>query len=378
MMLMDRLQNPDVLVEESVAITCRVARSFLRVGQMSLFERRVKKADLAGDKELVENRKQELREMAEFCLYKEFPDIYLLDCTLEEKILAMFEESSKRIAQLTADWIRVGFCQGNFNSDNCLVAGRTMDYGPFGFMEKFRGNWCMWTGGGDHFGFLNQHAAGTANFRSLVLAFCPLLDKETTKKALKIAEDHEDRAENEVNKAFCRKMGLSKWGKEAAGLKNIVISLLEELQADYTLFWRELSKYPEMFLESNLPEDNEVLLKVLENAFYTPCAMSSEKLGSWIRRWFAELKKQKEEEGLEVKNILEIMKKASPKYVAREWMLVKAYEDAYKGDYAMIHRLLNLFTKPYEEQMEEEKDFYRKAPKEMYSGLGKGGSAFMT
>jgi uncharacterized protein YdiU (UPF0061 family) len=30
----------------------------------------------------------------------------------------------------------VGFVQGNFNSDNCLAAGRTMDYGPFGFQEK--------------------------------------------------------------------------------------------------------------------------------------------------------------------------------------------------------------------------------------------------
>ena len=25
------------------------------------------------------------------------------------------------------DWWRVGFCQGNFNSDNCLAGGRTMD-----------------------------------------------------------------------------------------------------------------------------------------------------------------------------------------------------------------------------------------------------------
>jgi hypothetical protein len=41
------------------------------------------------------------------------------------------------LARLMADWLRVGFNQGNFNSDNCSVAGRTLDYGPFGFMEKF-------------------------------------------------------------------------------------------------------------------------------------------------------------------------------------------------------------------------------------------------
>ena len=45
-------------------------------------------------------------------------------------------------------------------SDNCLVAGRTMDYGPFGFIERFVPLWNMWVGGGQHFGFLNQHIAG--------------------------------------------------------------------------------------------------------------------------------------------------------------------------------------------------------------------------
>lgn len=48
------------------------------------------------------------------------------------EVLAVLRRVSAGIATLTADWIRVGFVQGNFNSDNCLAAGRTMDYGPFG------------------------------------------------------------------------------------------------------------------------------------------------------------------------------------------------------------------------------------------------------
>lgn len=85
---------------------------------------------------------------------------------LQARLLDALRESSHRIAQLTAAWMRVGFCQGNFNSDNCLVAGRTLDYGnttfsflniwsqcnvfflyfcdclgPFGFMERYERNW---------------------------------------------------------------------------------------------------------------------------------------------------------------------------------------------------------------------------------------------
>jgi uncharacterized protein YdiU (UPF0061 family) len=30
-----------------------------------------------------------------------------------------------------------------------------MDYGPFGFMEKFEPFWNMWENSGNHFGFIN-------------------------------------------------------------------------------------------------------------------------------------------------------------------------------------------------------------------------------
>ena len=52
--------------------------------------------------------------------------------TCTQRVLRMAAEFKDRLAAMIADWIRVGFCQGNFNADNCLVGGRTMDYGPFG------------------------------------------------------------------------------------------------------------------------------------------------------------------------------------------------------------------------------------------------------
>ena len=49
-----------------------------------------------------------------------------------KRVLRMAAEFKDRLAAMIAGWMRVGFCQGNFNADNCLVGGRTMDYGPFG------------------------------------------------------------------------------------------------------------------------------------------------------------------------------------------------------------------------------------------------------
>ena len=45
---------------------------------------------------------------------------------------------------MVSGWLRVGFVQSNFNSDNCLAGGRTMDYGPFGFMGRFEPTFNMW------------------------------------------------------------------------------------------------------------------------------------------------------------------------------------------------------------------------------------------
>lgn len=61
-----------------------------------------------------------------------------MEAPFKEKSYAFLKKVADRIALLTNEWVRVGYVQGNFNSDNCLVAGRTMDYGPFGFVEKYK------------------------------------------------------------------------------------------------------------------------------------------------------------------------------------------------------------------------------------------------
>ena len=66
---------------------------------------------------------------------------------------------------MVANWIRVGYCQGNFNSDNRAAGGFTLDYGPFGFCELFDLRFQPWTGGGEHFCFFNQPSAAEANYQ---------------------------------------------------------------------------------------------------------------------------------------------------------------------------------------------------------------------
>ena len=65
--------------------------------------------------------------------------------------------------QLIAEWLRVGYCQGNMNSDNSALGGVTLDYGPFGFMERFNPVWNPWVGGGMPYCFGKQPQASSSS-----------------------------------------------------------------------------------------------------------------------------------------------------------------------------------------------------------------------
>lgn len=48
---------------------------------------------------------------------------------------------------MAACWQSVGFVHGVLNTDNTSLEGITLDYGPFGFMEKFDLNYTAnWIG----------------------------------------------------------------------------------------------------------------------------------------------------------------------------------------------------------------------------------------
>ena len=42
-----------------------------------------------------------------------------------------------RTARLVAEWQCVGWCHGVLNTDNMSILGLTIDYGPYGFIDRF-------------------------------------------------------------------------------------------------------------------------------------------------------------------------------------------------------------------------------------------------
>ena len=382
--------DPNVMITEPCAITCRVASSFTRIGHLDLFARRAEKAslDTAEDTDLRYNRStQEWKELEALIWhackreYKvEAYDPFFDKNDIAGAANALLENAADNISLMVANWIRVGFAQGNFNADNCLVGGKTMDYGPFGWIEEYSPLFAKWTGSGQHFGFMNQPSAGYVNYQVLVESVVPViaasrgldghdsLVDEYMEKAQTIFQDA-------VGAVINHKLGFPKdadvvddlWGKGQELLSKRV---------DWTLFWRQLTyvmkEYPDP--ES---DDYEAMMKVFESEgdsspFYEPLTPELRREWiAWIKEW-RELLEASKISG----DIYESMRTANPKYVLREWMLVDAYTNADKEDYDTLNELHELIQRPYDEGSNSESaSYYRRAPE---SASARGGTAFMS
>jgi serine/tyrosine/threonine adenylyltransferase len=342
-------KEPELMIEEDVAITTRVASSFIRVGQLELFGRRARKNEH-------ENALKELEMIILHLIDREYIELINQELNLEEKIILLANEFQNRLTSLIANWIRVGFCQGNFNSDNCAAGGFTLDYGPFGFIEMFDPKYQSWTNGGMHFSFFNQPVAAFKNFKSFCSALKPLLSSnaQALEELEKIENNFSKIMQEKMENMWANKLGISKFDVE---LFEQLINLMIETKVDYTIFFRELS---------NIPND----IKELEKSFYGSLKDENikSKWNNWLEKWKSQINVNDESSKEKLTNQMKLI---NPKYTLREWHLVWTYQEAENRNYEPVHELQEIMTNPYDEQTKEiEEKYYIKKPTDFFGIAG--------
>lgn len=344
-----RMWDPDRLFAEPVAICTRVAPSFIRVGQLELFSRRARKQEHPA-------AMAELEQLVLHLIDREYADVIDQQSETPTKVVTLAREFRSRLASLVANWIRVGYCQGNFNSDNCAAGGFTLDYGPFGFCEVFDPHFQPWTGGGRHFAFMNQPMAAEQNFRMFCSAVRPLLNgrEEELAQLEEIQGDFLTVMQTEMEKMWAAKLGLDAFD---AGLFRELMALMMQTPVDYTLFFRQLS---------TLPDD----VGPLEKSFYSSLGKAASADSEGLRRrWSEWLAQWKSGVGLEPDNgdgnlqarrdkLSRQMKLVNPAYTMREWLVKPVYEQAAAGNYRPLRELQEVLTQPYAEQSEQTREQY--------------------
>ena len=342
--------DPDILVDNPAAITTRVAPSFLRVGQLELFARRARS-------EAHPEARNELRMIVNHLIERNYRPEIDAGLKFSEQVVALAQLFRGRLTTLMADWIRVGYCQGNFNSDNCAAGGYTLDYGPFGFCELFDPRFQPWTGGGEHFCFFNQPAAAEANYQMFWVALRLLL--EDNPEALAgldaIRDGFAKTMQQAIEAMWARKLGLSSYD---SALVNELLQLMLRSKVDYTQFFRRLSNMP-----AGIPEH----LASLKQSFYQPSDADLEAAWSrWLQHWRAELMANGD-----LSTTAAAMQRVNPAITWREWLVRPAYEQAAHGDFSLVKELQDVFSHPYDEPSAEVAARYdRLKPREFFNAGG--------
>ena len=346
-----RSMDPDVLISEAVAISTRVAPSFIRVGQLELFSRRARKNEHP-------KAMEELEMIVLHLIDREYANVIDKKLNTAEKVVLLAREFRGRLTSLVANWIRVGYCQGNFNSDNCAVGGFTLDYGPFGFCDEFNPQYQPWSGGGNHFSFLNQPEAAERNFDTFCKALQPLLTSHQSylQQLDEIRNGFSKVMQTQMEKMWTAKLGLSTFD---AALFNELVTLMVQTPVDYTIFFRELSMVP----------DDIVPLK---KSFYeSPTSEGMDKRWSeWLIKWKLLSDRSPNLNTTaphSCKELSKQMRLVNPKYSLREWFVMPAYQQATERNYSLVRELQDIITQPYAEQSKDvEEKYYRLKPSELF------------
>ena len=309
--------DPDVMVNNPAAITTRVAPSFLRVGQLELFARRARSQAHPAALE-------ELRLIACHLIERHYRAEINAALPFSDQVVELARLFRGRLTKLVAHWIRVGYCQGNFNSDNCAAGGFTLDYGPFGFCDLFDPRFQPWTGGGEHFSFFNQPVAAEANYQMFWSALRPLLEGQAS--ALEQLDALRDgfaaAMQAEMEAMWAAKLGLNRYDAE---LVNDLLQLMLRSKADYTILFRRLSELPAQ-------------ASALHGSFYAPS--TSELDGAW-QRWLERWQGVRSATAAALQRV-------NPQITWREWLIAPAYQQAEHGDTTLIQELQEVFRHPYE------------------------------
>jgi len=292
---------------EKGAIVLRLSPSWIRFGSFEYFYYK-KKYD-------------KLEALADFAIAESYPHL----ASESDRYYRFVAEVSERTARLMAAWQAVGFNHGVMNTDNMSIAGLTIDYGPYAFLDHYDIDYiCNHTDAEGRYSFGNQPYIGQWNLSRLMVALGPLVQQERMEALL---ERYRTLYTDAYADLMGAKLGLATKEPEDRLLIRGLLKVLQEQAIDYTPFFRALSRY----------DGDTAALDAL-------CLLPSQ-LHGWLKEYDARL----EREGSDVTIRHKAMQRTNPKYVLKNYMLQEAIEQAERGDASGIETLLKLARDPYGE-----------------------------
>ena len=292
------------------AVLTRVASSHIRIGT---FEFAAAQSD-----------QKALSVLLDYTVARHYPEL----AAHENKALAFLKVVMERQVDLVVSWMRVGFVHGVMNTDNVLVSGETIDYGPCAFMDwddpntvfssiDYHGRYSYW----------NQPKIVQWNLARLAEALLPCIDADKP-KAVALAEEvlaGFSRLYQERWLAMMRgKLGLFGQCSEDDLLVMDLLRWMAKNRADYTNTFRDLRTL-------SRPQGQQY---------------QQQSFVAWCERWHARRKKK----GQSLQSSLDLMQTNNPAVIPRNHRVEQALSAAYDGVFEVFKSLMAVLTEPYQDR----------------------------
>ncbi len=299
------------------AILCRVAHSHIRIGTFQYFAAR---RDI-----------EALGTLVQYVIDRHYSSA----SASANPVLSLLEQVIEAQLRLVSQWQLLGFIHGVMNTDNMLLSGETVDYGPCAFMDAYDPATVF--SSIDHAGrYQYQNQPGIAHWNLAQFAQCliPLL-AEDQEQAVALAQDAIDQIPGKYNKRYqqglCDKLALAEHRNDDTPLIDDLFNIMATQKLDFTLCFRYLSSQ----VEPDRPAD-----KSLAAYFTAPQALQA-----WVQRWLDRVALEPEH----ARQRYARMRAVNPALIPRNHQVELAIEQAtMHQDFSLFHRLVDAWETPYE------------------------------
>ncbi|UQC74580.1 uncharacterized protein CLUP02_01231 [Colletotrichum lupini] len=378
---------------EPGAIVLRFAQSWIRLGNFDLPRARGDRAmlrtlatyvaeDVLGGWEKLPGRLDTPEKPADSSLHEPARGVLATeiqgpDDSAENRFTRLFREVARRNALTVAKWQAYGFMNGVLNTDNTSIAGLSIDFGPFAFMDNFDPSYTP--NHDDHmlrYSYRNQPTIIWWNLVRFGEALGELIGAGAGVDEDRFVNDGVEESESEVLVGRAEKL-IMQVGEEykalfmaeykrlmtlRVGLKNFKESDFDELfsglldtmethELDFNHFFRRLSsvKLSEIATEDARRETAARFFHA-EGATAGSEAKGRSDVGNWLDKWRARVVEDwGEEEGQDAERE-KAMKAVNPNFVPRGWVLDEIIKRVEKdGERDVLRRVMQMALHPFEE-----------------------------
>ncbi len=312
----------DVVLRETPmpgGVLTRVAASHIRVGTFQYFAARQ-------DVDAV-------RILADHVIARHYPDA----AAAAHPYRALLDGVVARQASLIAHWMLVGFIHGVMNTDNCQVAGETIDFGPCAFMDAYHPDTVFSSiDRNGRYAFSSQPAIAHWNLVRFAETLLPLLgdDQDSAVAAAQAALDpFAAQFEAAYGAGLRRKIGLTDTAQpDDIALVRELFDLMAHGRADFTLTFRRLAD-----AAADPAADPSLAALFGEGVDVAP----------WLVRWRARTASGTVTPEARAAQ----MRAVNPAFIPRNHRIEQAIAAAIgSDDFAPFHTLVDVLARPFDDQ----------------------------